>query len=174
MDTNGTVVHILSLSKISAPSMRVAALIARGPAAHRLRASQVVESFFVARPLQETALEFVSSPGWRRHLTAVQQAIIGRQERLLVGLARYAPDVDVHLVPRGGLHVWLRLPSALDEDAVTETARRKGVTVSTGRIYYPSEPPGPRLRVTHTAAANPAELDEAVRRLASAIEESAP
>lgn len=62
MDAHGTVVHVLSLSKITSPSLRVAALVARGPAAHRLRASQLVESFFVARPLQETALEFLASP----------------------------------------------------------------------------------------------------------------
>jgi DNA-binding transcriptional MocR family regulator len=173
MDTYGTVVHILSLSKISAPSLRVAGLIARGPAAHRLRASQVVESFFVPRPLQETALEFVTSPGWRRHLTTVREEITSRQHALLTGLARHAPDVDVHLVPRGGMHVWLRLPDGVDEAALVERARRRGVLVSPGRIYYPSEPPGPRLRVTHTAAASLAELDEAVRRLGAAHQDQA-
>lgn len=173
MDTHGTVVHILSLSKILAPSLRVAALIARGPAAHRLRASQVVESFFVARPLQETAVEFVMSPGWRRHIATVQQAIVVRQERLLSALARHAPDVDVHLVPRGGMHVWLRLPQATNEEALVERAQRMGVLVTPGRIYYPSEPPGPRMRVTHTAAAGLAELDEAVRRLGAALRDQA-
>ncbi len=173
MDAQGTVVHILSLSKISAPSLRVAGLIARGPAAHRLRASQVVESFFVARPLQETAVEFVTSPGWRRHIATVQQAVIARQERLLAGLARHAPNVDVHLVPRGGMHVWLRLPQAMDEEAVVERAQRMGVLVTLGRIYYSSEPPGPRMRVTHTATADLAELDEAVRRLGAALQDQA-
>ncbi|MFD2354751.1 hypothetical protein ACFSTC_44020 [Nonomuraea ferruginea] len=38
MDTHGTVVHIHSLTKILSPSMRLAAMVARGPAAHRLRA----------------------------------------------------------------------------------------------------------------------------------------
>ncbi|MCT9934057.1 PLP-dependent aminotransferase family protein [Planotetraspora sp. A-T 1434] len=171
MDSHGTVVHVLSLSKISSPSLRVAGLIARGPAAHRLRASQVVESFFVARPLQETALEFVTSPAWRRHLGTVRQEIATRQEALLAGLARHAPAAEIHLVPRGGLHVWVRLPPGMDEKAVVEAARLRGVLVSPGRIYYPSEPPGPRLRLTHTAAAGLAELDDGVRRLARALED---
>ncbi|MCC5575118.1 PLP-dependent aminotransferase family protein [Microtetraspora sp. AC03309] len=169
MDTHGTVVHIISLSKISAPSMRVAGVVAHGPAAHRLRASQVVESFFVARPLQETALEFVTSPGWRRHLAAVRQEIAARQEALLTGLARHVPEAEVHLRPRGGLHAWLRLPQGTDEAAVVEAAQRRGVTVSPGRIYYPSEPPGARLRVTHIAATGLAELDEGIRRLGAAF-----
>ncbi len=50
-----------------------------------------------------------------------------------------------------------------------ETARQNGVLVSPGRMYYPSEPPGPRIRVTHMAAANLAELREGVRRLAEAL-----
>src|SRR5690606_5367982 len=68
LDAHGTVVHVRSLSKISAASLRIAGVIARGPAAHRLRAVQAVDSFFVARPLQEAALEFIGSPAWRRHL----------------------------------------------------------------------------------------------------------
>ncbi|GII55131.1 transcriptional regulator [Planotetraspora thailandica] len=169
LDRHGTVVHILSLSKITAPSLRVAGLIARGPAAHRLRASQLVESFFVARPLQETALEFVGSPAWRRHLATVTQEIGTRQQALLAGLALHAPEAEVHLVPRGGLHVWVRLPQDADEAGVVEAARREGVLISPGRIYYPSEPPGPRIRLTHTAAVTSAELDEGVRRFGAAL-----
>ncbi|GAA0355061.1 PLP-dependent aminotransferase family protein [Microbispora corallina] len=168
-DAHGTVVHILSLSKITSASLRVAGLIARGPAAHRLRAVQVVEAFFVARPLQETALEFVHSPAWRRHLGAVRQEIGVRQAALLAGLARHAPALEVHLVPSGGMHVWVRLPPAADEAAVAEAAQLKGVLVSPGRMYYPSEPPGPRLRLTHMAPAGVAELDEGVRRLGAAL-----
>ncbi len=169
LDAHGTVVHILSLSKISSPSLRVAGLIARGPAARRLRASQLVESFFVSRPLQETALELVGSPAWRRHVRMVRQEITIRQTALLTGLARHAPEATVHLVPSGGLHVWVRLPAGADEAAVVESARRGGVLVSPGHIYYPAEPPGPRLRLTHTAAASLAELDEGIRRLAPVL-----
>ncbi|MFE3449277.1 PLP-dependent aminotransferase family protein [Nonomuraea sp. NPDC059194] len=168
LDRYGTVVHIGSLTKILAPSLRLAAVIARGPAARRLRASQLVESFFVARPLQETALEFVSSPAWPRHLAAVHAELATRRTALLTALAALLPEAEPHLVPRGGMHVWVRLPPYVDEDALVEEARRNGVQVSPGRIYYPAEPPGPRLRLTHSAAVHVAELTEGVRRLAAA------
>ncbi|MFG1702296.1 PLP-dependent aminotransferase family protein [Nonomuraea sp. M3C6] len=169
LDQYGTVVHVGSLTKILSPSMRVAAVIARGPAAHRLRAGQLVESFFVARPLQETALEFVGSPAWRRHLTAVHGEIRTRRDALAAALAARVPAAEVHLVPIGGMHLWVRLPAEIDENALVEAARRNGVLVSPGRMYYPSEPPGPRLRVTHMAAAHLTELAEGVRRLAQAM-----
>lgn len=169
LDAHGTVVHINSLTKVLSPSMRVAGVIARGPAARRLRAGQIVESFFVARPLQETALEFVGSPAWRRHLSTLSTDLTARRNALVTALTSMAPAAEIHLVPRGGLHLWVRLPPDLDEDVVVETARRAGVLVSPGRIYYPAEPPGPRIRVTHSAAVHPAELTEGVRRLATAL-----
>ncbi|MEU8248607.1 PLP-dependent aminotransferase family protein [Nonomuraea sp. NPDC048916] len=169
MDPHGTVVHISSLTKILSPSMRVAAVIARGPAAHRLRAGQLVESFFVARPLQETALEFVGSPAWGRHLTALHAEITTRRDALAAELAARLPAAELHLLPKGGMHLWVRLPPETDERALVEAAQRNGVLVSPGRIYYPSEPPGPRIRVTHIAAAHLAELAEGVRRLAQAL-----
>ncbi|TKK81216.1 PLP-dependent aminotransferase family protein [Herbidospora galbida] len=173
LDTHGTVVHVLSLSKITAPSLRVAGLVARGPAAARLRAAQIVESFFVARPLQETALEFVSAPAWRRHRAAVAAELDERRGILLESLRRHLPDLRVELVPKGGLHVWVRLPPALDEPALVERAQRAGVLVSPGRIYHATEPPGPWLRLTHTAASHRAELAEGVIRLATAYGELA-
>ncbi|MEU1731124.1 PLP-dependent aminotransferase family protein [Streptosporangium sp. NPDC020145] len=172
LDEHGTVVHINSLTKVLSPNMRVAGLVARGPAARRLRASQIVESFFVARPLQETALEFVGSPAWRRHLDMLESELTARRNALAGALAAFAPAAEIHLLPRGGLHLWVRLPRHLDEEAVVERARRAGVLVSPGRIYYPAEPPGPRIRVSHSAAAHTAELTEGVRRLATAVEEA--
>ncbi|MFC3817915.1 PLP-dependent aminotransferase family protein [Planomonospora venezuelensis] len=169
LDAHGTVVHVNSLTKVLAPSMRVAGVIARGPAAHRLRASQLVESFFVARPLQETALELISSPAWPRHLSALSTELTARRDALAAALAARLPAAGLHLVPRGGLHLWVRLPQDLDEENVVEAARRAGVTVSPGRIYHPAEPPGPRIRLTHTAAAHLSELAEGVGRLALAV-----
>jgi DNA-binding transcriptional MocR family regulator len=169
LDAHGVVVYIHSLTKITSPSLRLAGLVARGPAAHRLRAVQMVESFFVARPLQETALEFLGSPAWRRHLAAVAAEIATRRDALAGALARHLPDAALHLLPRGGVHMWVRLPRDTDEAALVETARQGGVLVSPGRIYYPAEPPGPRIRVTHIAATQVSELKEGVRRLAGAL-----
>ncbi|GAA3035469.1 PLP-dependent aminotransferase family protein [Streptosporangium longisporum] len=169
LDVHGTVVHINSLTKPLSPSMRVAGVVARGPAAHRLRANQLVESFFVARLLQETALEFVSSPAWRRHLATLETELTLRRNTVVAALSARMPEAELHLVPRGGLHLWLRLPADRDEDALVEAARRAGVLVGPGRVHYPAEPPGPRIRITHSAPVHTAELVEGVRRLATAL-----
>ncbi|HEX6468881.1 MAG TPA: PLP-dependent aminotransferase family protein [Streptosporangiaceae bacterium] len=169
-DEDGRVVHIASLTKATAPSMRLAAVVARGPVTERIKASGLVSAFFPTRPLQEAALQLVGSPGWPRHLAALRAALRRRRDALAGALARHLPDA-VATRPAGGMHLWVRLPDdlAADDVAVAEAALRAGVFVGAGRPYYPAEPPGPRLRLTYGAAATEAELTEGARRLAKAL-----
>ncbi|NJQ01447.1 aminotransferase-like domain-containing protein [Streptomyces zingiberis] len=178
-DPDGVVVHIRSLTKVTSPSLRVAALAARGPVLRRLRAIQITDSFFVARPLQETALELVGSPAWRRHLRAVGAGLRLRREALATALARELPGDRPALVPSGGGHLWLRLAGTggagagaadHEEEAVTAEAFRAGVAVAPGRHYFAAEPPGAHLRVAFAAVASTGEIAEGVRRLRTAVE----
>ncbi|TDC75233.1 PLP-dependent aminotransferase family protein [Actinomadura sp. 7K507] len=167
-DAEGRVVHIASLTKATAPSLRVAAVIARGPVAERIRATQLVEEFFPARPLQETLLELVSSPGWPRHLRAVRAALRSRRDAALSALARELPELRV-AAPDGGLHLWARLPDGVDDTALAEAALRAGVLVSAGRPFFPAEAHAPHLRISYGTAASEPELAEGVRRLAAVL-----
>ncbi|MFF5259413.1 PLP-dependent aminotransferase family protein [Actinomadura viridis] len=172
-DPDGRVVYIASLTKATAASLRVAAVIARGPVAERIRATQLVEEFFPARPLQETLLELVSSPGWPRHLRAVRTALRARRDALAAAFARHLPELTINR-PAGGPHQWVRLPDGADDVALADAALRAGVLVSAGRPFFPTEPPAPYLRVSHGVAASEAELAEGVRRLAEVIGPAAP
>ncbi|WP_312881588.1 aminotransferase-like domain-containing protein [Thermomonospora cellulosilytica] len=168
-DPDGRVVHISSLTKAAAPSLRIAALIARGPVAERLRALQVVDSFFPARHLQETALDLVSSPAWERHRRTVRAALRERRDALAAALARELPGLAFES-PRGGQHLWARLPDGVDDVALADAALCEGVVVNAGRPYFPAEPDGAYLRIGYAMAASVAELAEGVRRLARALD----
>ncbi|MFF7730225.1 PLP-dependent aminotransferase family protein [Streptomyces sp. NPDC008001] len=168
-DPDGIVVHVCSLTKATSPSLRVGALAARGPVLERLRAIQVVDSFFVPRPLQEAALELVGSPAWTRHRRTVAAELRVRREALLTALHRELPAVSTGFVPPGGFHLWARLPDGTDEDAVAVAALRAGVAVASGRHSYPAEAAAPHLRLSYASAAGVAELAEGVRRLRTAF-----
>ncbi|TJZ41938.1 PLP-dependent aminotransferase family protein [Streptomyces piniterrae] len=176
-DQDGTVVHVCSLTKATSPSLRVGALAARGPVRDRLRAIQVVDSFFVPGPLQETALELVGSPAWTRHLRAISAELTVRRDALVAALHRQLPALVEParggglFVPPGGYHLWLRLPDGTDEEALTGAALRAGVVVAAGRPYFPAEPPAPHLRLSFAAAAGTGEVTEGVRRLRAACDE---
>ncbi|MEU8651111.1 PLP-dependent aminotransferase family protein [Streptomyces sp. NPDC048737] len=170
-DPDGVVVYVGSLTKATSPSFRVSALAARGPVLERLRAIQVVDTFFVPRPLQEAALELVGSPAWPRHLRAVAAELRTRRDTLTTALALHLPELLLPHVPSGGYHLWLRLPDGTREPAFTAAALRAGVAVTPGRPYFSAEPPAPHVRLSFAAAAGAEEIAEGVRRLRSARDE---
>ncbi len=167
-DPHGHVVLVRSLTKASAPGLRVAALCARGPARARLLALRVVDHFFVAGPLQEAALELLTHPSWARHLRALRPALRARRDALLAALRDHAPELEVTLAPTGGLHVWVRLQAALDDLVLARRLQAAGVFVSAGRQFFAAEPPQAHLRLSH-AAARPDVLAEGVRVLGAAL-----
>lgn len=167
-DPDGHVVYVRSLTKSAAPGLRVGAIGARGPAGARLRSARLLDDFFVAGPMQQATVEFVTSPAWARHRRSLSTALRTRREALLTALRRHLPELADQPVPRGGLHLWTRLPDGVDDVALAAAAAAEGVIVFPGRPWYAAEPPAPHLRLTYAAA--PADrMDEAVRRLARAL-----
>ena len=167
-DLNGHVVYLRSLTKSAAPGLRVAAIGARGAAGARLRTARVRDDFFVSGPLQEAALDFLSSPAWQRHRKALRPALRARRDALITALRAHVPQLHPAVVPAGGMHIWLRLPAGVDDGILTSAAAGRGVIVYPGHPWYAADPPGPHLRLTY-AAAPPDVLTEGVRRLAQAL-----
>lgn len=171
-DPDGVVVHVGSLTKATSPSFRVAALAARGPVLERLRAIQVVDSFFVPRPLQEAALELVGSPAWPRHLRSLSAELKTRRDTMTGALARHLPELALPHIPAGGYHLWVRLPDGTGESALTAAALRAGVALTPGRPYFSAEPPAGHLRLSFAAVASTGEITEGVHRLRTACDEA--
>ena len=155
---DGHVVHVRSLTKPSAPGLRIAAVVARGPAAARLRAARIVEDLFVAGPLQEAALELVGAPAWRAHLERLRRVLRERRDALAAALDRRR-----RRCPQGGMNLWVAARAA-DDRELAQRAAAAGVIVSPGRPFFAAEPPGPFLRLTY-AAEPPERLAEGVARL---------
>lgn len=166
-DPDGHVIYLRSLTKSAAPSLRVAAIGARGPAGARLRAARLLDDFFVAGPLQQATVDFVTAPAWHRHRRTLRTALRTRREALLTALRRHLPHLVPRTIPSGGLHLWTRLPDGTDDMALAAAAATEGVIVFPGHPWHAAEPPAPHLRLTY-AATPPDHMDEAVRRLARA------
>jgi DNA-binding transcriptional MocR family regulator len=148
-DPDGHVVHLVSLTKVTAASMRIGALVARGPAASRLRSLRAVDDFFVPQPMQEAATELLGSAAWIRHLAALRRALLSRRDTLAAALAAHAPQLAAGPLPRGGVHLWCRLPGGTDDAETTRRCEARGLLVGSGTPYHAAEPPAPYLRLTY-------------------------
>jgi DNA-binding transcriptional MocR family regulator len=167
-DPHGHVVYLRSLTKQIAAGLRVAGIVVKGTAYARLRAAKALEDIFVAGALQETAVDFVNSPAWATHKRKVAVALAGRRDALVTSLTTMLPELEITTRPRGGMHLWVRLPEGLDEAQVTAAALAEGVAVTAGAAWFPAESDGAHLRLTYGETA--AELiPEGVARLTRAI-----
>lgn len=164
-DNDGTIVYLTSLTKPASPSLRIGAVVARGPVMRRLLGMRYVDDFFIARPLQEAAVELLSTPAWDRHVKSLATNLRDRCATLVGALERHVPDFTVTKVPDGGLHLWVRLPADRQAVAVADACRARGVLVNAGDRFFPAEPPGAHLRLSFAAAASVTELAEAASRL---------
>jgi DNA-binding transcriptional MocR family regulator len=150
-DVDGHVVYLRSLTKIAAPGLRVAAIGARGAAGIRLRTGRSLDDFYVSGPLQDAAIDFVTSPAWRRHLRHLRVALRSRRDVLLSAMRAELPDFHA-ATPSGGLHVWVELPEGVDDVALTTAAAGRGVVIFPGRPWFASETPVTYLRLTFGGA----------------------
>lgn len=166
---DGHVVYVRSLTKPAAPGLRVAGVCARGPVSVRLRAEGVVGDLFVAGPMQETALELVSSPGWPRHLKTLRGVLRSRRDAAVQAVREHLPQARLDVVPRGGFVLWVRLPEAVDEVSFARACAERGVQVNPGRAWFPAEPERGFLRLSY-AAASAATIEMGVARMGEVLE----
>ncbi|GAA1625352.1 PLP-dependent aminotransferase family protein [Leucobacter chromiireducens] len=167
-DPDGRIVTLRSLTKSLSPALRVGALIARGPARDRLLADRVADTMYVSPLLQATALDAVTSPGWRAHRAALPERLRHRRDLLLDSLAQYSPDVRVDAVPQGGLSVWARLPAGSDPNEVARQCAARGLALASGDAWFPAEPSTPALRLTFCGP-EPERFPEAAQILAGVL-----
>ena len=162
-DVDGHVIHIRSLTKSIAPGMRIAGMIARGPAMVRLRNTRLVDDFFVSGVLQEAAVDVLTAAGRQRQLSRLRHALAERMTVAVDGIARLdAAELTVR--PRGGFVLWVRLLGDVGDDELTRTALAAGVMISPGHRWFASEPPGAFVRLS-VAAADQTQIAQAMRVL---------
>ncbi|MGI5438684.1 PLP-dependent aminotransferase family protein [Streptomyces shenzhenensis] len=164
-DPDGTVIHIRSLTKVTSPNLRVGAVAARGPVAAKLRAAHVVDAMFVPAPLQYTALDVVTAPGWRRTLSTLALALEQRRSAATAAVTAVFGAHCLSIRPRGGYHLWVSLPGHIDDQHFASAAMARGVAVTPGENYYPTDSSAPHVRLSYVAAPSTADVESAIHRL---------
>ena len=164
LDDDGHVIYLRSLTKSVSPALRVAAIIARGPARERILTDRAAVSMYVSGVLQSAALDVVTQPGWRTHQRTLRDRLRERRDLLLSSLRDHAPMVHVAATPLGGLNVWARLPEGTDVNQVVQACAISGLIIAPGAEWFPAEPSGPYVRLNYSGE-SPDRFPEAARIL---------
>ena len=150
-DDDGHVIYLRSLTKSVSPALRVAAVIARGPARERVLTDRAAESMYVSGLLQAAALDVVTQPAWRTHLRGLRGQLRSRRDLLLDSVREHAPTAHIDTTPAGGLNLWARLPDGTDAGLVVRRAEARGLIIAAGDEWFPAEPSGPFVRLNYSS-----------------------
>ncbi|MCO1338365.1 GntR family transcriptional regulator [Kocuria polaris] len=167
-DDSGHVVYLRSLTKSVSPAVRVAGLIARGPARDRILADTQAQSMYVSGALQTVALDIVTQPAWRTHLRSLRHQLASRRDLLVAALSEHVPSAHLESVPHGGLNLWLRLPDTSDLPQLVRACESQGVIVAAGDEWFPAEPTGRYLRLNYSGP-NPGAFPDGARIIGQAL-----
>ncbi len=173
LDREGRVILAGSVSKAFFPGLRVGWLAAPPEAMSRLSALKRFKDLETAGLLQAALAAYLEGGGLSRHLEELREDLKARRDLLVDSLAKYMPEGTRWTLPGGGTSLWVELPPGVDGRDVAAAARRKGVLVAPGDLFFPNRRQTPNLRLSF-ARARPEKIEEGIALLASLVEERIP
>lgn len=172
LDRNGRVVYVGSLAKSLSPAVRLGFIVAPRALAAELRRLRHAMVRHPSAFLQHAYALFLSLGHHEAHARRVNQALTERQARATQALARHLPEFAC-TPPRGGASLWVRAPAWVDATELAQAARRHGVLIEPGEVFFAAPPyPCPFFRLRLSSIA-PALIEPGVQALARAVGELA-
>ncbi len=128
LDRAGRVIHCGTFSKTLAPALRLGFVVVPPPLLPAFRRARGLLDRGPPAAVQATLATFMQAGRLASHVRRARTEIARRRSALLAALARHAPGIEPVAAP-GGLHMVLRVPDAVDELAVANAARARGLGV---------------------------------------------
>lgn len=122
------VVHAGSVSKVLSPALRIGWMAAPDWLVQNLVTTKFIEDVATDAFGQLALARFIATGAFARHIRKLRPLYRARRDRLLEELSAQAPE----LVAQGaeaGLHLYVRLPDGVREDAVVAAASERGLRV---------------------------------------------
>ena len=168
LDRSDRVIYVGSLSKSLSPALRLGYIVAPSAVISELR---VLRHAMVRHPsafLQHAYALFLSLGHHESHARRVNTAMQERVRLTAESLIKHLGDFDFNL-PRGGASIWVRGPAWLDGNELALTARRHGVLIEPGQVFYATPPyPCPFFRLRLSSIA-PDQIDAGISALSAAV-----
>jgi 2-aminoadipate transaminase len=153
-------------SKILAPGMRVAWLVARDPRLYGcLVAAKQAADLHTSSLTQRLVWSFLRRPGALESHVNVLRAVYSERLKAMSGaLRRHMPEGCRWTEPEGGLFLWVRLPEGVDAASLLVTCLEQKVAFVPGEHFWTGTPVRNTLRLNFSNASEE-RIEEGIRRL---------
>ncbi len=157
------VIYSGSFSKTIAPGLRVGYLVLPSGLAAEVEAAAAAAYITPALLSQATVYEFLRRGNFEANLERVCALLRARRDAMIAALERHLSEATWS-EPAGGYFLWVDLPPGVE----TSELRADGVTFVPGADFFAGPGGESSIRLAFSYA-SPAEIEEGIRRLASAV-----
>lgn len=168
-DTHGNVLYLSTYSKILAPGLRVAWLAAPEPVIERLSMHKQVFDLNTNAFGQWLVNEILQHGLLDDHLATLRHCYKHKLALMLEAIATYWPEGIRVYQPKGGMHLWCRLPGDMRARTLLRESANEKVTFLIGEPFHVDGGGHHYIRLSF-ASPEEAHITEGIRRLGVAMD----
>ena len=165
---SGNVIYTSTFSKILAPGLRLAWVVAPTEVIKKLVQAKQGCDLHTATFNQYIAYELASSPSMKQHIHLIRKVYTERRDTMLQALEEYMPEGVLWTKPKGGLFLWVTLPDCIDTSKIFNEAVDQKVAFVPGGPFHPLGGGENTMRLNFSNS-KPEMIQEGIKRLAKVI-----
>lgn len=136
LDDEGLVIYAASLSKIIAPGMRVAMMMAHRDLMSKVVVAKQTNDVHTNAWAQKVMAHFLHQTNMDDHLEKLQQVYKQKCELMLQEMEKTFGNGVTWTKPEGGMFIWVTLPDSIDMMEFVKKAVERKVAVVPGSPFY--------------------------------------
>jgi 2-aminoadipate transaminase len=165
---SGNVIYTSTFSKILAPGLRLAWVVAPTEVIKKLVQAKQGCDLHTATFTQYLAYELANSPWMKQHIQLIRKVYKERRDVMLQALEENMPEGVRWTHPKGGLFLWVTLPECIETSKIFNEAIEQKVAFVSGGPFHPHGGGENTMRLNFSNS-KPEMIQEGIQRLAKVI-----
>src|SRR5580698_4154113 len=164
----GNVIYLSTFSKVLAPGLRVAWIVAPPDVIAKLVQLKQSADLHTSTFTQMVTYEVARDGFLEEHVKLIRKVYKERRDAMLAALQDFFPPEVSWTHPHGGLFLWVTMPSGVDSSHLLDSALRQNVAFVPGEPFFPNGEEGSHMRLNFSHS-QPEQIREGIRRLSIAV-----
>ena len=164
----GNVIYTSTFSKILAPGLRLAWVVAPTEVIKKLVQAKQGCDLHTSTFTQYIAYQLANSPWMKTHIHLIRRTYKERRDVMLESLRKYMPEGVQWTEPKGGLFLWVTLPEGMDSASIFKFAVMEKVAFVPGVSFHPLGRGENTMRLNFSCM-KPELIEEGIKRLANVV-----
>ena len=168
---SGNVIYTSTFSKILAPGLRLAWVVAPVEVIKKLVQAKQGCDLHTSTLTQYLAYQVANDTWMKSHINTIRKTYKERRDVMLKALEQYMPENVQWTHPKGGLFLWVTLPKCIDTGEIFSSAVEAKVAFVPGGPFHPLGGGENTMRLNFSNS-KPELIMEGIKRLAKVVKDN--